>query len=219
MERVKLGKMENPVRGFLHGIAAVAAIVGTALLLVRTPTWPARVAIVVFGLGFVALYTTSSLYHAVPWREAWNDRMQRADHSMIFVLIAASYTPILAILFDGTVRWLSLAIAWGIAAVGIAQKAFFPKVHQAWSIALMVTMGWLGLAIIFPMAQRAGVAAALLAVTGGALYTIGMVFLVTGWPKLWPRVFSHHEVFHVLTVIAGALHFAMVWRYVVPLAA
>ncbi|NNF70431.1 MAG: hypothetical protein HKN01_11730, partial [Acidimicrobiia bacterium] len=67
MHRMTLGKMQNPVRGFLHGGAAVAAVVATILLLVRTPTWPTRIAIIVFGLGFVALYTTSSLYHAVPW--------------------------------------------------------------------------------------------------------------------------------------------------------
>ncbi|MBT8212385.1 MAG: hemolysin III family protein [Acidimicrobiia bacterium] len=219
MHRMTLGKMQNPVRGFIHGGAAVAAIVGTIFLLFRTPTWPARIAIIVFGLGFVALYLTSSLYHAVPWREAWNDRMQRADHSMIFVLIAASYTPILAILFEGSVRWAALAVVWGIAAVGIGQKVLFPKVHMAFSITLMVTMGWLGLSIMWPLAERAGLSAAILALAGGTLYTVGMVFLVTGWPRLWPRVFSHHEVFHVFTVLAGALHFAMVWRYIVPLAA
>ena len=90
-ERFTLGKMQNPVRGFLHGSAAVAAVVGTIVLIVKAQTWGGRIALGVFGVGLVSLYTTSSLYHSVPWRETWKGRMQRLDHSMIFVLIAASF--------------------------------------------------------------------------------------------------------------------------------
>jgi hemolysin III len=83
----------------------------------------------------------------------------------------------------------------------------------------MTTMGWLAVFIMIPFFRRAGAGAALLMALGGVLYTVGMVFLVTNKPRLWPRVFSYHELFHVMVVAATSLHFAATWRYVVPLAA
>ncbi len=211
--------MQNPVRGFLHGTAAVAAVVGTVVLMVRAPTWPARIAVLVFGLGMLALYTTSSLYHSIPWREVWKRRMRRADHSMIFVLIASSYTPIAIIVLDGAWRLTTVIVVWSVAIVGIVHKLAMRTVDRnAFSIVLMVVLGWLAVPIMVPVAQRAGVLAVLLIGLGGVLYTVGMVFLVTGWPRLWPRVFSSHELFHVLVVAASGLHYLVAYRYVVPLA-
>ena len=211
--------MQNPVRGFLHGTAAVAAVVGTVVLMLRAPTWPARIAVLVFGLGMLALYTTSSLYHSIPWRDVWKRRMRRADHSMIFVLIASSYTPIAIIVLDGAWRLTTVIVVWAVAIVGIVHKLVMRTVDRnAFSIALMVALGWLAVPIMVPVAQRAGVLAVLLIGLGGVLYTVGMVFLVTGWPRLWPRVFSSHELFHVLVVAASGLHYLVAYRYVVPLA-
>jgi hemolysin III len=215
-ERLTLGKMQNPVRGFLHGSAALAALVGTIVLLVNARTWGGRIALIVFGLGLVALYTTSSLYHSIPWADAWKRRMQRLDHSMIFVLIAATFTPFATVFLDGWVRISSLSIAWGIALVGIAQYVFFPRDRYHGTIALMVTMGWLALPLMVPIADQAGVGAVVFLAAGGVLYTVGMVILVTGRPKLWPKVFSYHELFHVFVVAASALHFTATLRYVVP---
>ena len=99
--RITLGKMQNPVRGFLHGAAAVAALAGSVGLVMRIPTLGGRIAASIFGLSMVALYTTSSLYHSIPWRDRWKKRMQRLDHSMIFVLIAGTYTPIAWIALGG----------------------------------------------------------------------------------------------------------------------
>lgn len=210
--------MQNPVRGFLHGFAALLALLGTAMLLTRAPSIESRVAFIVFGLGLVALYTTSSLYHSVPWRTVWKRRMQRMDHSMIFVLIAGTYTPISVVALEGTLSILSLAGAWGIAFVGIAQQVLFPRERNTFGIALMTTLGWLALFIMWPLASAVGVAAVAWFAAGGVLYTVGMVMLVTNRPRLWPRVFSYHEAFHVLVVAASVLHFTATLRYVAPLA-
>ena len=70
----------------------------------------------------------------------------------------------------------------------------------------MVSLGWLSLPIMFPLANRAGFAAVVLMAVGGILYTVGMLFKVTRWPRLWPRVFSAHELFHVFVVAASAFH-------------
>ena len=217
--RWTLGRMQNPVRGILHGSAAVAAIAGTALLVVQAPNWGIRVGVIVFGLALVALYTTSSLYHSIPWREVWKRRMQRMDHTMIIVLIAGTYTPVILATLDGPWRWTVLSVVWGTVLIGALQHIFFPRESQAFSMALGAGMGWLGLTIAWKFVSELGWTASGLAVLGGAIYTIGIVLLVTNRPRLWPKVFSYHELFHVMVVTASVVHFVMVWRYVLPAAA
>lgn len=217
--RWTLGKMQNPVRGFLHGTAAAAGVVGTVVLLLHAPNWLSRIALLVFGLAIIALYTTSSLYHSVPWRERAKKRMQRLDHSMIYVLIAGTYTPVVVIVLDPPWQWLVLAIAWGIALGGVIQKALFPKVPGWISVMMSTILGWIGIFFIYPMFDRLGWQPLVFVLMGGVLYTVGMVFLVTNRPRLWPRVFSYHEVFHIMVVTATSLHFVAIWRYVTPLAA
>lgn len=209
--------MQNPVRGFIHGTAAVAAVVATALLAFKAPNWGLRIGVIVFGLAMISLYTTSSLYHTIPWRDAWKRRMQRLDHSMILVLIAGTYTPIVIATLDGPLRWAVLAIAWGTVLVGAVQHIFFPRERQTFSMILAVSMGWLGIIIAWRFVQELGWNASGLAALGGAIYTIGMVLMLTNRPRLWPRVFSYHEVFHMMVVTASAIHFVVIWRYVLPL--
>ena len=117
---------------------------------------------------------------------------------------------------DGWAQWLVLGVAWGTVAIGAIQHAWFPREQQTFSMALGVTMGWLGILIAWKFVIELGWTAALLGVIGGAVYTIGMVLLITNWPKLWPRVFSYHELFHVMVIVGTAIHFVMVWRYVLP---
>jgi hemolysin III len=219
-ERLALGRMQNPVRGFLHGTAAVASVAGALLLWVRSFGDPPRqIALLIFALSLVALYTVSSLYHSVPWRRVWKERMQRVDHAMIYVLVAGTYTPLVSIVLGGKLRWTVLATVWGIAMVGILQKAFWPKLGHGVSIALQTTQGWLALPLLVPLAQRLPGPALLLAVLGGLLYTVGMVLLVTKRPRLWPQIFSYHEVFHLCVVAGSAAHYLMTFQYVARFAA
>jgi hemolysin III len=213
-KRWTLGRMQNPVRGLLHGAAAVVSLLGTILLVVRASSGKAAVAAIIFGLGLLGLYTTSSLYHSIPWRDAWKRRMQRLDHSMIFVLIAATYTPIALIILSGAWEWIALTMAWGIAMVGIVQRLTGSMDRHVFSFSLMLILGWLSLPLMFPLAHRAGTAAVVLIAIGGGLYTAGMIFKVTHWPRLWPRVFSSHELFHVCVVAASVLHWTATYRYV-----
>ena len=216
--RITLGKMQNPVRGILHGTAAILAILGTGFLLTRVSSIPGRIAVVVYGIGLLALYSTSSLYHSIPWREDWRKRMQRLDHAMIFVLIAGTFTPIAAIALDGWIRGASLGVVWSIALFGVGHHLFFKNQRFHLSIGMMVTLGWLMAPLMIPIAARTGGALVGLIAAGGVVYTVGMVIVVTQRPKLWPRIFSSHELFHVFVVTASALHFAAIARYVAPLA-
>ncbi len=219
IKRVTLGKMQNPVRGFLHGTAAVVSVVGAVSLWLRSSGDLSRqMALLIFGISLVALYTVSSLYHSVPWRRVWKERMQRLDHSMIYILIAATYTPISLIVLDGSLRSATLATVWGLALIGIVQKALLPRVGHWFSIAMWTAQGWLGLLLIVPLAQRLPWPGLLLMVVGGILYTTGLVSWLTLRPRLWPRVFSHHELFHPFAVTGSGTHYAMMLWYVAPLA-
>jgi hemolysin III len=215
-ERARLGKMTNPVRGFLHGTAAVVSVVGASLLTVLADggTWH-RLALLVFGVSLISLYTVSSLYHSIPWGTVWKARMRRLDHTMIYVLIAGTFTPIAVIALDGWLRAATLVIQWAIVAVGAIQKGFFASESRSLSVALQTVQGWLALLLLWPLARTLPWTALLMLGSGGILYTVGMVLLVTNRPRLWPRVFSYHEVFHLLVIAGSSVHFAVVARYLV----
>jgi hemolysin III len=214
-----LGKMHNPVRGFLHGTAALLSIAAIVYLVMRT-SWdvPRMVTMVVFGASAFALYTTSSLYHSVPWRARWKRRMQRLDHSMIFLLIAGTYTPISFNVLSGTMRWTTLGIVWGVAVGGIVQKVFFPKVRNWLGITLSMVMGWLAVIPLPRLIDRLGLHAVELLLVGGLFYSLGVVLLVTKRPRAWPKVFSYHEVFHVFVVSGTVVHFLVIAWYVARVA-
>ena len=214
-ERMRLGKMTHPVRCFLDASAALVSLVG-ALLLLTLPSgdlWR-RVSLFVFGLSLVAMFTTSSLYHSIPWRDLWKKRMQRLDHTMIYVLVAGTMTPLAAIVLDGWLRWVTLGVQWGIVALGAIHKVI-SKAPKHWaSVALATTQGWLAVLLLVPLAHRLPWTALMLIGLGGVLYTVGMIFLVTNRPRLWPRVFSYHEAFHVFVIAAAALHFSVIAAWV-----
>ena len=203
------------MRGFLHGTAAAVSVVGAVSLWLRSAGNPSRqLVLLVFGLSLVALYTVSSLYHSVPWRAVWKERMQRVDHSMIYLLVAGTYTPIAAVVLQGWAKWIALAAVWGIALAGIVQKIFAPRLGQWVSITMQTAQGWVALPLLVPLARALPWSALLLTMLGGIFYTVGMVLFVTRRPHLWPRVFSYHEVFHVCVVAGSSLHYLVMFQHV-----
>ena len=135
MDRLTLGKMENPIRGFLHGGAALASLAGLALLISKA--WgnaPAIAGALIFGLSLVVMYTVSALYHSVPWGERWKQRLQRIDHSNIYFLVAGTFTPIAIAALDGASLVVALSLVWGIAIVGIVLKTLLPVVKTWLSV-------------------------------------------------------------------------------------
>ncbi|MEB2286353.1 MAG: hemolysin III family protein [Myxococcales bacterium] len=216
-DRLCLGRMQNPVRGFLHGAAALLSVIGGAVLWgASAPGLGMRAVLLVFAASLVGLYTVSSLYHSYPWRTQWKQRMQRVDHSMIYVLVAGTYTPIVFVILGGWLLAAALAATWGITLVGVAQKVFWPRLPHGISIALQIVQGWLALPFIGEVARTLPPGALWLVVLGGLSYTVGAVAFVTRRPRLWPQVFSYHEVFHVCVVAGSALHYAAILAYVAP---
>jgi len=220
MERMTLGRMQNPIRGFLHGAAAVAALVGTIYLVGET--WGNTAALIgslVFGFALLVMYTVSSLYHSVPWRADWKRRLQRIDHSMIYLVVAGTFTPIAIAGLEGVAVWWCLGLVWGIATVGISLKLILPDISTGLSVTLQLVMGWTVILWIPQIWSSLGAGAIIFIAVGGLFYTSGSVIFLIKRPKLFPRIFSYHELFHVFVVLASAFHFLAIALYAVPAAA
>jgi hemolysin III len=210
-----MGKMENPVRGLLHGSAALLAVAGLVSMLRRGSGDSLRIwAASVFGMALISVYLISSLYHSIPWSEAWKQRMQRIDHSAIYLLIAGTITPFALSVTAGWWRWGFLITVWGVAVAGIVIKLALRRVRTGLSLGLQLGMGWGALAILPAIWHRMGGGAVALISAGGLAYTAGSIMFAIKRPRLFPRVFSYHEVFHVTTIIGGLLHFVAVNSYV-----
>lgn len=206
MERVRWGRMENPLRGVLHGSAAVVSLIGLVTLLTHSP--PERLpATALFGIALVAMFTISALYHSVPWSHTWKTRMQRLDHSVIFVVVASTFTPLAIAALEGPVLWIGLALVWGIAIVGIVLKFSLDQPRTGLSLGLQMAMGWSALLWLPWFWSQLGWGAVALIGLGGACYTVGAVFFALKRPRLLPHIFGYHELFHVLVIAGAAFHF------------
>jgi hemolysin III len=209
--RLTFGPFQNPVRGALHGAGAGWWLLFAAGL-VGEPASTARDVLLLCAASQAALFATSALYHSLPWRPRWKRRMQRADHAMIHVKIAGTVT---------AVSWLALppapaaaagAGAWALAAAGVAHKAWFADLCERRSIRLQLGHALLGLPALAAFAGQAPPGHTALLVGGALAYVAGALCFVTRRPTLWPRVFSFHELFHLLTLAGSGAHFALLAR-------
>jgi len=173
-------------------------------------------AVSVYAVTIVALFTVSAVYHRVDWRTPRSRvRMKRADHSMIFVFIAGSYTPFCVLGLPGDLRWWVLGIVWTGAVAGVTVKLFWPGSPRWLGVALYLLLGWTVVAVAPSLLAHTWVAVVVLLALGGVFYSIGGVFFALRWPEPWPNTFSHHEVFHACTAVAALLHYIAVWLVLV----
>jgi hemolysin III len=198
------------MRGVLHAYAFFAALGAGAMLVAAAEGGRERLAATVYVLGLAGLLGTSALYHRVSWRgpraRMW---MRRLDHSMIFVLIAATATPVALLVLDDPLRTVLLATMWGGAGAGVMLSLLWPMSPKWVNAVLYVAVGWCGL-IALPNLAADHVLALVLIGTGGLLYSVGAVVYAAGRPDPWPGTFGYHEVFHALVTVAAALHFVAV---------
>lgn len=204
------------LRGWFHFGAAIAAIVGLVALVLLADSAEAYVGGVIFAASLIALYATSATYHTVTWGRRMRAFMKRLDHSMIFVLIAGTYTPICLIAASTAWGITILAIVWSIAAAGIILKVFWPGAPRWLSVLLYASAGWLGAIAGVPLTEWLAWAPIALLIMGGVLYTIGGIIYATRRPNPWPKVFGYHEVFHLLVIAGSVLHYTLVAAYLMP---
>lgn len=211
MTSIRLGRMENPVRGFLHGMGAIAAVVGLVALIVRSNGPSSTAAVVIYGASLIAMYITSATYHSVPWSPEWKARLQILDHTFIYVLVAGTFTPLLVMATDGLWLVLGLSGIWGLAALGLTRELVSGP-FQGHILRLQFAAASLVVLPALIMLIQLDIAVTALTLAGGAAYLLGTFFFVRSLPRLVPGIFSHHEFFHVVVIVASILHFSAVWR-------
>ena len=203
------------LRGWIHLYCAVAAFfAGTALVVVSWALASERAghATLAYALAIVAMFTVSAIYHRVHWESATAKKwMRRLDHSMIFVLIAGTYTPFATLAMPRATGHAVLAIVWGGALAGIALTLFWPSAPRWVGVPLYLLLGWVGVWYAGMILHNVGVAAAVLLAVGGALYSIGAVFYGLRWPDPWPTTFGYHEIFHACTAVAAICQYIAIW--------
>jgi hemolysin III len=205
------------LRGWSHAAAALAAIVGLVVLIFSTRDDPAKlVSMIIYGAGLVLLFAVSATYHIFNWPTRVRAWLRRADHATIFVFIAATYTPLVFNVLDGWWRIGVLAAIWTMAAIGAGGAAPFLRIPRRVLTAMYISMGWVAIVALAPLTATLGWIAAVLMALGGLQYSIGAAFYATKKPKLWPRVFGYHELFHLAVITASITFYAVVLHYAVP---
>jgi hemolysin III len=210
------GSLLKPrMRGWLHfwsftvSIAAGASLIAVSAALVGPA---AALATSVYAVTTLGLFGVSALYHRRTWRTPRSRAvMRRLDHSMIFLFIAGTYTPVAALAMDPATARTVLTVVWVGALAGVVLKTAWPNAPAWIGVPTYIALGWVAVFVIPAMLVGGGVAALVLLLVGGLLYTVGAVFYATRRPNPWPATFGFHEFFHAATVLAAICHQVAIW--------
>ncbi len=205
------------LRGSSHKWAFFVSLVLGAVLIVFAETPKATLAVGIYAVSLSALFGTSALYHGVNWRRPdvrmW---MRRLVHSMIFFLIAGTYTPFALLVLNGALSTAILVVVWAGAIAGAIVETIWIE-HPKWVSALIyLALGWVAVVAFPDLWSSMGVAGASLVIVGGVLYTAGAVVYATQRPNPSPAIFGYHEVFHLLVIAAAVAHFSAVAFFALP---
>lgn len=210
-------KAREPFSSYSHFIGAVLSSAGLFVLLVRllfdsSVTGSLAAAAVVFCLSLIALYSASSVYHFSGRGEAVLRRLKKLDHSMIYVLIAGSYTPIILKFMPAPRSYIFLGVIWLIALTGIAIKLLWIDAPRLIGTALYLALGW-AIAFDFGVVLSMPSPAIALLAAGGLAYTVGGVIYIAKKPNLGLMI-GFHELFHLFVIVGSVCHYLMVFLYV-----
>jgi hemolysin III len=204
------------LRGRLHQHTIWFSLAAAAVLIAFAPAGAARITAAIYGVGLNALFIASALYHRWPPASPWKPILRRVDHSVIFIFIAASYTPVAALVLEPPSSTIVLVSVWGGAALGVAFSVAWIDAPRLITALAYIGVGWVIVIAIPEVVREIGAAPALLFGAGGLLYSAGAVIYARRRPDPWPRVFGFHELFHTLVIAAALLHFVAMAGWVIP---
>lgn len=204
------------LRGVVHQYSFFVAVVLGAALVASASTTRGTVGATIYAVGVCGLFGVSALYHRRHWTPAERRWMRRADHAMIFVFIAASYTPIALLVLGEPLQTIILAIVWACAVVGIVLQFVWVDAPKTVQAPMYIAMGWVAVAAMPQILDELGPLSVVGLVAGGLLYTGGAVVYARGRPDPRPHHFGYHEIFHVCVTLAAACHYAVIAFAVLP---
>ncbi|WP_164668173.1 PAQR family membrane homeostasis protein TrhA [Virgibacillus doumboii] len=210
--------IREPINGLTHLFGAVLSVVGLLAMVIKaaetTNSSLAIVAVIIFGTSMILLYSASATYHMVVAKDHVIAFLRRVDHSMIFVLIAGTYTPLCLISLNGITGWVLFGVISGIAISGVTFKIVWFHAPRWLSTFLYIAMGWIAVFYSSALAPIIGTNGMLMLILGGVFYTIGAFIY---WLKPKFLSFKHmgfHEIFHVFILVGSLFHFLCVYMYV-----
>ena len=201
------------MRGWLHLFAFFGSIIAAAVLIpvafVAGPRagWP----VTVYCITILGLFGVSALYHRRRWSPRGWALMKRADHSMIFLFIAGTYTPFALLAVPEPTGWWLLAGVWTGALLGIALKMVWPHAPRWLGVPIYLGLGWAAVFVLVDILDLVGVTVLVLMAVGGLLYSAGAIAYASKRPNPWPGTFGYHEVFHAMTIVAATCHYIAVY--------
>ncbi|SEP38947.1 hemolysin III family protein [Nitrosovibrio sp. Nv6] len=202
-------RAEEIANSISHGIALVAAFVGSPFLIMhaaRNGDTAFLIGTGLFSATTILLYLSSTLYHALPAGKT-KQVFRVFEHSAIFLLIAGTYTPFTLGVLRGAWGWTLFGVIWSLAIAGVALKVFGKRPHPVFSTSLYLLMGWLVLIAIEPLSTRMPAAGLSWLVAGGLSYTVGVVFFATD-----SRLLYGHLIWHLFVIAGTVCHFiAVLW--------
>lgn len=212
------GGLKEPFNALSHLVGALLAAVGTIWLLAVAVGRPWHLmAAAIYGAASITLFVASTLLHAVRGRPERVERLRRADHAAIFVLIAGSYTPVALVSLresGSPWAWPLFITVWVLAVAGVVFKLRWFGGPRWLSTALYVGMGWLAVVAIRPLALSVPTEGIVLLAVGGLLYSVGAVVYALKRPDPAPRTIGYHGLWHLFVLAGWAAHFAMMALYV-----
>ena len=190
-----------------HTAGAGLAIIGFIMLIIRASWYnniSAIISYIIFSLGLMVLYTMSSIYHGLKPSKAKNV-FEILDHSSIYFLIAASYTPFLVLGLKSNMGITLLVIQWIICALGITFKAFFTGKFKGISTIIYLLMGWMIVISWNELVANISPISLGFLVTGGILYSLGTIFY------MWKLCKFNHMIWHIFVVLGSLSHYIAIW--------
>ena len=199
-----------------HTYAFFGSLVAGVALILAASGGEGKAAAAVYACAVSGLFGTSALYHRVTWRPPARRWMRRLDHSMIFVLIAGTYTPIALLALHGTLATTILIVVGRERSRGSCSSCAGSTPRSGCSPIVYVALGLVAGAVAGELPSAIGWLGAAGIALGGLFYITGAVIYATERPNPFPKVFGYHEVFHVLVIAAAVVHYAVIAFLVVP---
>jgi len=210
--------IREPFNSLSHLFGAAFALLGLLAMTIKaqvtTGSLQATIAVIVFGVSMVLLYAASATYHMVIAKDRIIAFLRRVDHSMIFVLIAGTYTPYCIITLNNTLGWTLLIIVHGLALLGVIFKLSWFHSPRWLSTSIYIGMGWLILLFIGELAPQLGTGGLIFLALGGLMYTIGGIIYGAKPKFLEFKHLGFHEIFHLFILAGSLFHFISVYGYV-----
>ena len=212
-----IASVKPKLRGVSHEWAFFLSLGFGAALIILADSPRATLAVAIYAVSVSALFGTSALYHRVNWsRPQMRQWMRRLDHSMIFFLIAGTYTPFALLVLEGTLAMTILAVVWVGAIAGAIVEMIWID-HPKWASALIyLALGWVAVATFPDLWTEMGAGGTLLVAVGGLLYTAGAVVYAVQRPNPNPAIFGYHEVFHLFVIAAAIAQYAAIAFFALP---